>query len=220
MRSGNAIFNFKNFTKTWIFFNITNRILKTNLSKKQSENIVAGIHAFFSLFLSGTNDIKRLRWFSSAYFLHDFIQIFFSKKLNVMKLAYMYHHLSAIYLLSCDSREVPFRDMLFWGELSNLSSYPLYYLNHQNKKDRYKIRFFQILQKILYCSIRIPILTSKLLLYISVPRPKRHIAAIFPVYLMGIIWSSKILFQKPLKSPRSLQFRPVPQLDIQDTFLV
>ena len=189
-------FDFKNFLKTWAFFSLTNKFLRKKYSKKQSENIISGMHAACSLFFSGPNNIKRLRWFSSAYFVHDFLQIFFSKKLNVMKFGYMYHHLSGIYLLTQDSREVPVRDMLFWGELSNLPSYPLYHYLHQNNNaDKQKIIFFQILQKTLYTGIRIPLLSHKLINYLMTTETYKHLFAILPVYLMGIIWGGKIVTQ-------------------------
>jgi hypothetical protein len=189
-------FDFANFFKTWAFFNVTNKFLRRKYSKKQSENIISGIHAVFSLVFSGPNDIKRLRWFSSAYFVHDFLQLFFSKKLNIMKLGYMYHHLSGIYLLTQDSREVPVRDMLFWGEISNLPSYPLYHYLHQNNNaDKQKIIFFQILQKTLYTGIRIPLLSHKLINYLMTTKTYKHLFAILPVYLMGILWGGKIVTQ-------------------------
>ena len=189
-------FDFKNFLKTWAFFSLTNKFLRRKYSKKQSENIISGMHAACSLFFSGPNNIKRLRWFSSAYFVHDFLQIFFSKKLNIMKLGYMYHHLSGIYLLTQDSREVPVRDMLFWGELSNLPSYPLYHYLHQNNNaDKQKIIFFQILQKTLYTGIRIPLLSHKLINYLMTTKTYKHLFAILPVYLMGILWGGKIVTQ-------------------------
>ena len=211
-------FDFNNFLKTWALFNISNHLLKKNYSKQQSENIIAGMHAVFSLFLSGRNDIKRLRWFSSAYFVHDFIQLVFSKKLNIMKLAYMYHHLSGIYLLSCDSREVPVQDILFWGELSNLPSYPLYYYLHKKgPKNINIVHFFQILQKILYCGIRIPMLSRKMINYILTTNTKKHMFAIIPVYLMGMIWGGKILSQKMIKE--QVEHHPLYPLDIQDIYV-
>ena len=192
----NVEFDFKNFLKTCAFFNLTNKFLKKKYSKKQSENIISGIHAVCSLFFSGPNDIKRLRWFSSAYFVHDFLQLFFSKKLNIMKIAYMYHHFSGIYLLTQDSREVPVRDMLFWGEISNLPSYPLYHYLHQNNgANRQKIIFLQILQKTLYTGIRIPLLSYKLINYLLKTKTYKHLFTIIPVYLMGIIWGGKIVTQ-------------------------
>jgi len=215
-------FDYRNFLKTMAFLKVADVILKKKYSKKQVENIISGGHAVFSLYFSGRNDIKRLRWFSSAYFLHDFFKHFFSKKLDLMKLAYMYHHLSGMYLLSCDSREVPVKDILFWGELSNLPSYLLYYHMHKNIKEPTKIRFYQMLQKILYCGIRIPVLTQKMVLYIMNDRPKKHMFAIFPVYLMGIIWSIKILSQKLIKFPRLPRLQPPDPLylDIRDNSLV
>jgi len=199
-------FDFKNFLKTWAFFSLTNKFLRKKYSKKQSENIISGMHAACSLFFSGPNNIKRLRWFSSAYFVHDFLQIFFSKKLNVMKFGYMYHHLSGIYLLTQDSREVPVRDMLFWGELSNLPSYPLYHYLHQNNNaDKQKIIFFQILQKTLYTGIRIPLLSHKLINYLMTTETYKHLFAILPVYLMGIIWGGKIVTQSIKYTPEEAE---------------
>ena len=194
-------FDIINFCKTMAFFKLSDVILKKKCSKKQAENIISGTHAIVSLYFSGRNDIKRLRWFSSAYFLHDFFKLFYSKKLDLIKLAYMYHHLSGIYLLSCDSREVPVKDMLFWGELSNLPSYPLYYYMHKDRKQILKIRFYQMLQKILYCGIRIPLLTQKMILYLLKAKSKKHMFAILPVYFMGLIWGIKILSQEPIKLP-------------------
>jgi hypothetical protein len=123
--------------------------------------------------------------------------MFFSKKIDIMKLAYMYHHFSGIYLLSRDSREVPIGDMLFWGELSNLPSYPLYYYLHEdNSLHKEKIVFLQLLQKILYTGIRVPLLTQKLIQYLLTAPNYKHLFAIMPVYLMGIIWGGKIITQK------------------------
>lgn len=188
-------FNFVNFLKTWTFFNLSNQFLKKKFSKKQSENMISGIHALFSLYFSGRNDIYNLRWFSTAYFLHDFIQMFFSKKLNLMKLAYMYHHLSGIYILSCDSTEVPVREIMFWAELSNLPSYPLYYLLHRSNSNNNLIDFFRTLQKFLYTSIRIPILTQGFIRYLIYRKTNKHLLALGPVYLMGLIWGAKIIRQ-------------------------
>ena len=181
-----------NFIKTFIFFNTFNKVFQIKFTKKQSNNIISGIHAFSSLFLSGSNNIKDLKWFTSAYFVYDLLQI---KKLTIMNLAYIYHHLSGLYLLS-HSEEVAVVDMLFWGELSNLSSYPLYYYLHQAVPAPSMIIFFQILQKILYTGIRIPILTLKLIQYLKKSPNYKHLFAIVPVYLMGIIWGKTIIKQK------------------------
>jgi hypothetical protein len=208
--------NIPNFIKTLALFNLGNRFLKKQFSKKQSENIISGIHALSSLYFSGTNDIYNLRWLSIAYFFHDFIQMFFSKKLNIMKLAYMYHHLSAIYILSCDSTKVPIREIMFWGELSNLSNYPLYYLLHRSNSNTDLINFFRTLQKFLFTSIRIPIFTSGIIQYLINRKTNKHLFAMGPVYLMGLIWSIKIL-----KQPYTTMRLPwAPRLaNNQDTFL-
>ena len=60
-----------NFIKTFIFFNTFNKVFQIKFTKKQSNNIISGIHAFSSLFLSGSNNIKDLKWFTSAYFVYD-----------------------------------------------------------------------------------------------------------------------------------------------------
>jgi len=188
--------NVNYFLSNWIILFYANILLKKSLSKKQSDNIISGIHALGSLYLSFTHNDKHLQWFSSSYFVYDFIQMAISNKINIMKLAYMIHHLSGIYLLLQDPSEVPIREILFWGELSNLPSYPLYYYLHKNTTlYKNRILFFQIIQQLLYCSIRIPILTQKLIVYLLTINTYKHLFAIIPVYLMGIIWSLKILKQ-------------------------
>ena len=121
------------------------------------------------------------------------VSLEFSKKFNVMKLAYMYHHISGIYVLLCDSRELPIREIMFWGELSNLPSYPLYHLLHVPNPNQQLTDSFRILQKIVYTSIRIPILTRGMIKYLITRTTNKHLFAICPVYLMGLIWSIKII---------------------------
>ena len=129
-------------------FYVLNQGLNIKLTQKQSANIISGIHATCATLLSGIGDIQSLRVFSTSYFIYDSLQMLYTKKMGIMEIAYLYHHLSAIYLLSKDSRQFPIRQIFFWAELSNLPGYPLYYYLHSNPLDP-KVKFFKIMQKIM-----------------------------------------------------------------------
>ena len=51
------------------------------------------------------------------------------------------------------------------------------------------------MQKNLYTGIRIPLLSYKLINYLTTTKTHKHLFTIIPVYLMGIIWGGKIAAQ-------------------------
>ena len=140
--------------------------------------------------------LTSLKSFSTAYFIYDILQIIAYRKIKLLQIAYIYHHLAGIYMLHQKSRIIPIATIMFWGELSNLPSYPLYYYLHTKPLHKNKIQFLRILQKVVYTGIGIPILSLMLIKYIkSNQKNKKMIYPILPVYLMGIIWSCKIISQ-------------------------
>ncbi|MDC0142032.1 hypothetical protein OAI84_00360 [bacterium] len=174
-------------------FYVLNQCLNIKLKQKQSANIISGIHASCATFLSGIGDIQSLRGISTSYFIYDSLQMLYTTKIGIMEIAYLYHHLSAIYLLSKDSRQFPIRQIFFWAELSNLPGYPLYYYLHSNKLDP-KVAFLKTMQKIMFVGIRIPIISQILIsFYTKNKHNVKNIYPFIPSYLMGLIWSAKIL---------------------------
>ena len=186
---------YKSTTYGYICFSLLHKLFQFKYSKKQSDNIISGIHAASAIVLTNTS-IRHLRCVSTAYFLFDTIQTFKRGEIGLLQYAYIYHHLASIYLLTCDSREVPLDQIFFWGELSNIFNYPLYHFIHEKSGDhKNKIAILQILQKMVYAGIRLPLCTKNMIKFVSTNDKPRHLLALFPVYIMGVIWSFKILSQ-------------------------
>lgn len=188
-----------------IGFKAVNTIIQFKLSAKKADNIMSGIHAaattlaLFEYFYDPTHQkINSIRSFSTAYFLYDIGQILSYAKFNVMQLSYLYHHLAAIYMLHAPLKHIiPVYEILLLGELSNLPSYPLYHYIHTKTPNKNKIAFLRILQKFMYVGIRVPVMTQFLIKFLQKPyAPSNKIAyPIFPVWLMGMVWSFKIISQ-------------------------
>jgi len=188
-----------------IGFKALNKIIQLRLSSKLANNIVSGTHAvittlsLFNYFYNPTNiKFNRIRSFSTAYFVYDIGQIISYRKINIMQLSYFYHHLAAIYMLHAPLKHVlPVSEILFLGELSNLPSYPLYHYLHTKNSNKNKIAFLRLLQKFMYVGIRVPIMSQILVQFLRKPyTPAKKIAyPIFPIWLMGMVWSFKIISQ-------------------------
>jgi len=178
-------------------FHMASTILRWRFSQKQTANIVSGTHALVSLAFSGSGDLANLRWFSTAYFLYDIFTLVKGRKYGLVNVGYIYHHLAAIYLLRCNPDIIPTHSLMFWGELSNLASYPLYYYLHLGgEPQREKIAFLRSIQRHLYCGIRIPAFSWQLFWFLRTSPAWQHLVAIVPVYLMGVVWSIRILSQE------------------------
>ena len=85
-------------------------------------------------------------------------------------------------------------DILFWGELSNIPSYFVYYCikNKDNPHIAKHIPFLKKLQFYMYTGIRLPILgyiAGKTLMTVDKPL---EFVPVMPVYIMGTIWSYKM----------------------------
>jgi len=187
--------NINNTTLGYCCFSLLHKIFQEKYSRKQSDNLISGIHAASALVLANTS-LYHLRWVSTASFLFDTIQMIQSGKIGLLQCGYIYHHLASIYLLGCDSREVPIDQIFFWGELSNIFNYPLYHYIHEKREiHTKKIEVLRDLQKILYAWIRLPICTRQMYHFIRKTEAPHHLYALCPVYIMGIIWSMKILSQ-------------------------
>ena len=168
----------------YIAFNILNNLLKLKMSKKHSENIISGIHAYTTVFFNNLH-------FTKAYMFHDLIQQLLIPNKKTINFAYIYHHLSSIYLLNGDQNIA--KIILFLGELSNLANYPLYFFIHQKNKNKNIIYFLKIIQKILYIGIRGPIISCLLIIILIHNKMNKHLFSTIPIYFMGLVWSGKIL---------------------------
>ena len=154
-------------TKSYIAFYLLYKLLEAHIPKKQASNIISATHALGSTTLSCLylnnkeyGYFSILRYFSTAYFLHDSIQLAYTNKWTMMTIGYLYHHISSIFLLNGVVEPNIIGQIFFWAELSNLPTYPLYHYLHKKGDHKKKIRILRTLQKIMYSCIRIPILTQ------------------------------------------------------------
>jgi hypothetical protein len=192
-------------TKSYIAFYFLYKLLEANIPKKQASNIISATHALGTTALSylylnniGKGYFSILRYFSTAYFLHDSVQLAYTNKWTMITIGYLYHHIASMFLLNGAVEPNIIGQIFFWAELSNLPTYPLYHYLHQTGNHKKKIRILRILQKIMYTCIRIPVLTQMISRFLqergrsNIPGP---LMAILPVYFMGLGWSYKILLQ-------------------------
>ena len=189
-----------------IFFNIVHSRLNKIFDSKMSNNFTAMTHAVGSVLLAqryllNTADLDNyysLIAYSSGYFVYDLLYIIKYWSAKPLEYAYIYHHLASLYLMHEDPHKYYGGHILFFGELSNIPSYLVYYYQKQGNR-KSLVRKLKWVQFILYSGIRIPIMTKILSnAYLSSQKKDGSILPFLvgaPVYLMGLIWTKK-LFNK------------------------
>ena len=190
--------------------------VKYKLDKKIARNWVGLLHASGTILISGSyiilnnysddsnkneNDYAWLynlmKTFSFGYFLNDSLFILRYERLNPLNLGYLYHHFAACYLLNIGPKLYSDK-FIFWGELSNI---PIYFIYYYIKKDKLtfteecKLGFCKQIQKVLYTGIRIPILGYYTYLGLKSKNNFSDKLLVIPLYLMGFLWSCKILLK-------------------------
>ena len=173
-------------------------------SKKQSRNLVALTHACNAILLNGTNiffghdsnlyNVATI-W-STGYFLYDTYSMLRFEKLDIMRFAYLYHHMASIYIIHHNPTQYYGDQILFWGELSNIPSYFVYYYLHTKYKNENKIKMWSNIQKWIYAGIRLPVLGYIAVKSIQNSPTMGPVKAAIPVYLMGLIWTYKLFNAK------------------------
>lgn len=134
---------------------------------------------------------------SSSYFLYDIVVTIENQK-GVMRNAYLYHHLSSIYILHLNFNSFPIAEALFLAELSNLPSYVVYYLKKKEPIDKKKLSLWRNIQNFLYGIIRIPLIGGYGGFFLYNNFSKKNLInylIVTPVYLMGLVWTGKLLFK-------------------------
>jgi hypothetical protein len=182
-------------------------LLHLKFNKKLSANYVSFIHAVGAVLLGTMYKLYQkkhiyhsLKLWSSGYFIADSIALIKTGKISIMNIAYLYHHTAATYILHQDPTKYMGPDLILWGELSNLPTYFVYHYLHTKILLAKQLFFWKIFQKYVYTSIRVPIVSIIAINMWKKAQNKKPIMVIFPVYLMGLIWTAKILQEK--KVPR------------------
>ena len=127
---------------TFLGFNVFHHFLYIiwKLSGSMANNFTAFTHASLSVVVAGSYLIARhydvpgadnlysvSSIMSTGYFCYDMLHILMDGKRSKLNLLYLYHHSCSIYLLAHDPVTYRCGEILFWGELSNLPMYMVYY---------------------------------------------------------------------------------------------
>jgi len=192
---------------SWSYFEYMDYTLSNFITPKLARNATACSHAVITTVLAGgcllaneeTFDgaYKFLKLFSTGYFLYDINYILRKDKLTLTRWAWLYHHVATIGYLYQDPKIYGAHRIMFWGELSNIPSYFVYYYLQKKMINTERFKIWSTIQKILYGGIRLPILGRLAYKTITTVPNKTPAYALLPVYIMGLIWTVKLFNQKP-----------------------
>ena len=119
-----------------------NQFLEKIQEKKLAMNTTAISHALNAVIISLTyylnyhNNLILLKYNSYGYFIFDFFYILKNRKIDLLRSMYLYHHISALYFMSLNHKVFDWISVLFWGELSNLPNYIVYYYKKLDEKKK------------------------------------------------------------------------------------
>ena len=177
------------------------KILNLVTTPKLSRNCISLTHATGAIMLTLSADsfnMDILKLWSTGYFASDILYMLSHDRVTLQSMAYMYHHLASIYIIHKPINWYYGDVMIFWGEMSNIPTYLVYYYLHQapTLRQRQQLLLWKQIQKIMYSIIRIPIVTMIAMKLWKRAPSKVPLAIISPIYIMGIIWTLKILRNK------------------------
>jgi len=181
---------------SFVMFQSFHTFLETYMSRPLANNFTAMLHAcgttiLTARYLSGHRNIYNIvRAYSTGYFIYDFFHVLKYGKRSATNAFYLYHHLVSIYIIHKNPVIYKGCDILFWGELSNLPSYLVYYFLKTNNPQQLKI--WKRIQAIVYTFIRLPVMAKLGYTIVPTVKDKTPFAALVPVYLMGAYWSSHL----------------------------
>ena len=188
---------------TFLGFNVFHHFLyiNWNLNYSMANNFTAFTHASLSVVVAGSYLIARhydvpgadnlysvSSIMSTGYFCYDMLHILMDGKRSKLNLLYLYHHSCSIYLLAHDPVTYRCGEILFWGELSNLPMYMVYY-HLKSNSDKHTLTFWKQAQAIIYVAIRWPIISYVTYDALTTVEDIFPIIVCLPVYFMGIFWS-------------------------------
>ena len=191
---------FYTITNSFLFF-LVFKILNLNYSFKMAQNFTSGIHLFLSLTINLLYLFFNRMFiyligvvFTTGHYLFDTFYLLTYKKMSLMTAALVYHHLATIYYISHNPRLYLGHIVLILAEISNIPALFIYHYLKSNPNSP-NLQFWKNAQKYIYILIRIPLLIIvAYFIWINTFNLKLMLVC-SPVYLMGIIWSIKLLFK-------------------------
>lgn len=189
------------------FYNLLNKNFEKHQEKNIALNSTALFHASSTVFISYLSIYHDLNVFfilinSGGYFIFDFLYIIKNRKFDILRLMYLYHHIS-VYLyimLPADIHYWP--QLMLVSELSNLPNYLVYYSIKNDKKMQikksYQTKILLKIQLFVYFVLRIFFIGYygiKEIYNKNVDTIKLPIYLVSVLYLFGVIWFIAMLKQ-------------------------
>lgn len=168
-----------------ILYCLLNKYYNIGFEKKIAYNYVSLTHALLCILFYYIN-FNYFRLNSIGYFIYDSICVLSEKKINIVNICYIYHHLILSYILFLEIKDISLALML--GELSNIPTYIVYYLIQIGDNENKKI--WLIIQKFVYISIRVFAFTYIIL---TSDINNWYMNHLYVIYSFGLIWSYKLL---------------------------
>ena len=175
------------------------------MNTKLVANALSATHACLGIYLAMIEDYNKLKMVSTVYFLCDVIYILRRGYQSfLMQMAYIYHHVISVFiLLNYEKIFIPvIKNAFIWAELSNLTTYIVYYYLHKEGDHSKKIKILRQIQMMVWIFVRVNVMSYyMILLYKRTERAPFYLT--IPIYLMGISWTATITkqyFRKKLKN--------------------
>ena len=189
-----------NFSPIYYFMFINFNKYTNNI--KISRNYCSALHILGCLFMSILYnyynniiifDINIL--FSIGYFIFDSMYILQHNKYNLFNICMIYHHIATTYLLLSNHIIYKSDIVLLLGEISNVPGNIIYH--YIQIKDYNYMNELMYIQKYVYFVIRVIFYSyinfERLYFLLNNNYSLLPLLTSFPVYLMGLIWSCKLI---------------------------
>lgn len=188
------------------FFTTSHKFLNKMVDKNLANYGNAFIHStsfclfsFLYFILENSKEVKLfstfwdfIKVYSSGYFIYDFLYIVKHQKINMVNFVLLYHHLSSINLLRDNELSKYVFKMVLFAEISNFPSPIVYYLIKSKTKNKAFLFFMKKMQFVLYSFFRIPLIGYYMISVFKKYPYNKKLYISLPVYLMGIVWTSKL----------------------------
>jgi len=167
---------------------------------KVAQNFTSGTHLFICLILNLIFYFTNTLWIyqlaatmTVGHYLFDIYYLLNYKNMSVMTAALIYHHIATMIYVQYNPFLYLGHIVLIFAEISNIPALFIYHYLKLDPKNN-KLNFWLMMQKIIYIGIRIPVFTY---LVFKIWMNTHDILAVgicAPVFLMGIIWSFKLIY--------------------------
>ena len=208
MNKFNVLIKIINSLPVFYFYKKMNEELNQVQSKKIAMNTTALFHATSTAMIGLKYMLSNkysylIQMNSGGYFIFDLYYMLKNNNIDILRMMYMYHHITGYLYMLLPFKTNYWPQVFFYGELSNIPNYIVYY-NIQQEKSLGLIErtprtiFWMRIQMMVYLIFRIFFLgyySYKELLH---NRNKEGGAIIYStsiLYLFGLVWSIAIVKQ-------------------------